>query len=114
MIKTKFIEAEYGFGDYQEIDVLINDFIQQNELIDVIDIKFQSNIAAVADSGASGTYYHTSALIIYKPLPKKQQPSTNSKGIGYLIKCAQCGELSMIKTKDANQSVCYKCKGEQE
>lgn len=30
-----------------------------------------------------------------------------------MIKCAQCGELSTIKIKDANQSVCYKCKGEQ-
>lgn len=72
MIKTKFIEVEYGFGNYQEIDVLINDFIQQNELIDVIDIKFQSNIAAVADSGVSGTYYHTSALIIYRE-PEKSR-----------------------------------------
>ena len=42
MIKTKFIEVEYGFSNYQEIDVLINDFIQQNELIDIIDIKLQN------------------------------------------------------------------------
>lgn len=72
MIKTKFIEVEYGFSNYQEIDVLINDFIQQNELIDVIDIKFQSNIAAVADSGVSGTYYNTSALIIYREHEKSR------------------------------------------
>lgn len=66
MIRTKHIEVEYGFTNYQEIDDLINGFIDENPQIEIIDIKFQSNISAVADSGVSATYYHTSALIIYK------------------------------------------------
>ena len=112
MIKTVFLSCDYP-GD-KEIDDQINSWFTENPDIKLIDIKFQSNVSAVADSGVSGTYYHTSALIIYKPIPKKQQPSTNSKGMGFLIKCDQCGELSTIKTKDANQSVCYKCKGEEQ
>lgn len=31
-----------------------------------IDIKYQSNVSAVVDSGVSGTYYNNSALIIYR------------------------------------------------
>ncbi len=110
-IRTVFLSCDYP---HQEpIDDQINAWFAENQDIKLIDIKFQSNVAAVADSGASGTYYHTSALFIYKTLDK-QQPSTNSKGIGFLIKCDQCGELSTIKTKDANQSVCYKRKGEEQ
>lgn len=33
---------------------------------ELIDIKFQSNVSAVADSGVSAEYWHTSALIIYR------------------------------------------------
>lgn len=66
MIRTKWLEVEYGFTNYQEIDALINGFIEENPQIEIIDIKYQSNISAVADSGVSATYYHTSALIIYK------------------------------------------------
>ena len=112
MIKTVFLSSDYPHDE--TIDNQINSWLAENPGIKLIDIKFQSNVSAVADSGVSAEYWHTSALIIYKPLPKKQQPSTNSKGTGYLIKCTQCGELSTIKTKDANQSVCHKCKGEQE
>lgn len=72
MIRTKHIEVEYGFTNYQEIDDLINRFIDENPQIEIIDIKFQSNISAVADSGVSATYYHTSALIIYKE-PEKSR-----------------------------------------
>ncbi len=68
MIRTKHIEVEYGFADYQEIDDLINGFLKENPDIELVDIKYQSNVSAVADSGVSATYYHTSALIIYKEL----------------------------------------------
>lgn len=68
MIKAKWLEVEYGFSNYQEIDDLINGFIKENPQIEIIDIKYQSNISAVADSGVSATYYHTSALIIYKEI----------------------------------------------
>ena len=76
MIRTKHLEVEYGFANYQEIgdlingflgiDDLINGFLKENPDIELIDIKYQSNVSAVADSGVSADYYHTSALIIYK------------------------------------------------
>lgn len=48
------------------LDDLINDFLKENPDIKLIDIKYQSNISAVADGGVSGTYYNNSALIIYR------------------------------------------------
>ena len=41
-------------------------WLAKNPDIELIDIKFQSNVSAVADSGVSAEYWHTSALIIYK------------------------------------------------
>ncbi|MGM9885378.1 sporulation protein Cse60 [Streptococcus hyointestinalis] len=113
MIKTKYIEVEYGYINPPQIDELINAFLEENQdtILNVLDIKYQSNISAVADSGVSAEYYHTSALIIYKAAPTKQPVA--HKGIGFLIKCDKCGELSTIETKDAGQNVCYKCKGGQ-
>lgn len=70
MIRTKWLEVEYRFTNYQEIDDLINGFIEDNPQIEIIDIKYQSNVSGVADSGVSATYYHTSALIIYKESTK--------------------------------------------
>lgn len=114
MIRTRYLEVEYGYINPLEIDDLINEFIEENQdtIAEIIDIKYQSNVSAVADSGVSAEYYHTSALIIYKVAPAKQ-PVAQSKGTGFLIKCDKCGELSTIETKDAVQNVCYKCKGEQ-
>ena len=66
MIKTKYLVTSQNFLDTEEIDDLINDFLEENPSIEVIDIKYQSNISAVADGGVSGTYYNNSALIIYK------------------------------------------------
>lgn len=63
MIRTKYLEVGYGS---LEIDDLINGFLKENPDIELIDIKYQSNVSAVADSGVSAKYYHTSALIIYK------------------------------------------------
>ena len=66
MIKTKYLVTSQNFLDPDEIDDLINDFLEENPSIEVIDIKYQSNISAVADGGVSGTYYNNSALIIYR------------------------------------------------
>ena len=66
MIRTKYLEVGYGFANYQEIGDLINGSLKENPDIELIDIKYQSNVSAVADSGVSAEYYHTSALIIYK------------------------------------------------
>lgn len=71
MIRTKYLEVGSGFANYQEIDDLINGFFKENPDIELIDIKYQSNVSAVADSGVSADYYHTSALIIYKENTKR-------------------------------------------
>ena len=71
-IKTKFLETNRHapFAKHLEIEIdiddLINGFLEENPDIEVIDIKFQSNVSAVADYGVSGTYYNDSALVIYK------------------------------------------------
>ena len=66
MIKAKYLVTSQDFFDPEEIDDLINDFFEENPSIEIIDIKYQSNVSAVADSGVSATYYNNSALIIYK------------------------------------------------
>ena len=70
MIKTKYLVTSQSFLDTKEIDDLINDFLEENPSIEVIDIKYQSNVSAVVDGGVSGTYYNNSALIIYKESTK--------------------------------------------
>lgn len=66
MIKTKYLVTSQDFYNPEEIDDLINGFLEENPNIEIIDIKYQSNISAVADSGVSATYFNNSALIIYK------------------------------------------------
>lgn len=66
MVKTKYLVTRQSFLDTEEIDDLINDFFEENPDIELIDIKYQSNVSAVADGGVSGTYYNNSALVIYK------------------------------------------------
>nr|DAX75322.1 MAG TPA: Sporulation protein Cse60 [Bacteriophage sp.] len=66
MIKTKYLVTSQSFDFVEKIDDLINDFLEENSSIEVIDIKYQSNISAVSDGGVSGIYYNNSALIIYK------------------------------------------------
>lgn len=66
MIKTKYLVTSQNFFDQEEIDGLINDFLEENPSIEIIDIKYQSNISAVAGSGINATYFNNSALIIYK------------------------------------------------
>ncbi|MDG4496813.1 sporulation protein Cse60 [Streptococcus suis] len=64
MIRTKFLF--YDHPHHESIDKQINDWFTKNPDIELIDIKFQSNVSAVADGGVSAEYWHTSALIIYK------------------------------------------------
>ena len=66
MVKTKYLVTSQSFLDTEEIDDLINDFLEENPSIELIDIKYQSNISAIADGGVSATYYNNSALIIYR------------------------------------------------
>mgnify|MGYP001772604615 FL=1 len=64
MIETVFLSCDYPRDE--AIDDQINSWLAKNPDIKLIDIKFQSNVSAVADSGVSAEYWHTSALIIYK------------------------------------------------
>ena len=64
MIKTVFLSSDYPSDE--AIDDQINSWLAENPDIKLIDIKFQSNVSAVADSGVSAEYWHSSALIIYK------------------------------------------------
>ena len=64
MIKTAFLSSDYPSDE--AIDNQINSWLAENPDIMLIDIKFQSNVSAVADSGVSAEYWHASALIIYK------------------------------------------------
>ena len=64
MIKTVFLSCDYPHDE--AIDDQINSWLAENPGIKLIDIKFQSNVSAVADSGVSAEYWHQSALIIYR------------------------------------------------
>ena len=110
MIKTVFLSSDYPSDE--TIDNQINSWLAENPDIELIDIKFQSNVSAVADSGVSAEYWHTSALIIYKVPSENNISSINSNGLGFIISCDKCGSLSIIKGKDVDQKVCYECKGE--
>lgn len=112
MIRTVFLSSDYPSDE--TIDDQINSWLAENPDIKLIDIKFQSNVSAVADSGVSAEYWHTSALIIYKIHSEKNINSIKSNGSGFIINCEKCGSLSIIRAKDVGQNVCYECKGEQE
>lgn len=75
MIKTVFLSSNYPHEE--TIDNQINNWLAENPGIELIDIKFQSNVSAVADSGVSAEYWHTSALIIYR------EPETSRLGIEF-------------------------------
>lgn len=77
MIKTVFLSCDYPREE--SIDNQINNWLAENPDIKLIDIKFQSNVSAVADSGASAEYWHTSALIIYKVPSENNIRSIKSK-----------------------------------
>ena len=66
MIRTKYLITRKSRFYIEEIDELINCFLEKNPSIELIDIKYQSNISAVSNGGVSDTYFYNSALIIYK------------------------------------------------
>lgn len=77
MIKTVFLSSDYPSDE--AIDNQINSWLAENSDIMLIDIKFQSNVSAVADSGVSAEYWHTSALIIYRVPSENNISSLKSK-----------------------------------
>lgn len=67
MIKTKYLVTEQDFfTNTKEIDELINHFIKNNPDIEIIDIKYQSNVAVAIYEHDFCRTYDISALIIYK------------------------------------------------
>ena len=63
-IRTKWLKTDRQpiIGIVLGIDDIINYFLEENPFLEVIDIKYQSNVYVVDDT----TYYNDSALIIYK------------------------------------------------
>lgn len=70
MIRTKYLREETDTLNHLGIDKLINNFLAKNPNIEIIDIKYQSNVAvAIYEHGFCRTY-DISALIIYKESTK--------------------------------------------
>ena len=70
MIKTKYLVTSQDFYNPEEIDDLINGFLEENPNIEIIDIKYQSNVALAIYEYDFRRTYDTSALIIYKESTK--------------------------------------------
>lgn len=68
MIRTKYLRERTNTLNYLRIDELINNFIAENYKIEIIDIKYQSNVALAIYGYDFRRAYDTSALIIYKEL----------------------------------------------
>lgn len=64
MIKTKYFYTD-NFN-HPSIDEQLNTWFNENTEIELIDIKYCSNVSAVADSGVSGTYDLVTALVVYR------------------------------------------------
>lgn len=63
-------DSEHIFSNHLEIDELINNFLAENPNIEIIDIKYQSNVALAIYEYDFRRTYDTSALIIYKESTK--------------------------------------------
>lgn len=68
MIRTKDLRENTSALSHLEIDELINNFLVENPNIEIIDIKYQSNVALALYEYDFRRTYDTSALIIYKEL----------------------------------------------
>ena len=66
MIRTKYLREETDTLNHLGIDKLINNFLAKNPNIEIIDIKYQSNVAVAIYEYDFRRTYDTSALIIYK------------------------------------------------
>lgn len=64
MIKTRYFHTDNM--NHPEIDAQLNRWFNENPNIDLIDIKYGSNVSAVADGGISATYELVTALVMYK------------------------------------------------
>lgn len=64
MILTRYFHTDNI--NHPEIDYQLNRWFHENPSIDLIDIKYGSNISAITDGMASGTYELVTALVVYK------------------------------------------------
>ena len=62
MILTRYFYTDNM--NHQEIDAQLNKWFHENPNIDLIDIKYGSNVSAVADGGISATYELVTALVV--------------------------------------------------
>lgn len=70
MIRTKYLRENASTFGHLEIDELINNFLAENPNIEIIDIKYQSNVALAIYEYDFRRTYDTSVLIIYKESTK--------------------------------------------
>ena len=103
MIKTVFLSSDYPSD--AAIDDQINSWLAENPDIMLIDIKFQSNVSAVADSGVSAEYWHSSALIIYK-VPSENNMRSIKRKDKKIIK----NQLFPFWKQLKNQQAVHSCK----
>lgn len=68
MIRTKYLRERTDVLNHLGIDELINNFLAENPNIEIVDIKYQSNVALAIYEYDFRRTYDTSALIIYKEL----------------------------------------------
>ena len=66
MIRTKYLREETDTLNHLGIDKLINNFLAKNPNIEIIDIKYQSNVAVAIYEHDFCRTHDISALIIYK------------------------------------------------
>ncbi|WP_277294051.1 hypothetical protein [Streptococcus hyointestinalis] len=103
-------KVKVRFNDGSSLDYTSKDEAEENKIRYSLD-----NNVPLAIVESNRTIMIVPQNIIFVDVTKvEKQQETDTKGMGFLIKCANCGELSTIRTQDANQSVCYKCKGEKQ
>ena len=66
MIRMKYLREETDTLNHLGIDKLINNFLAKNPNIEIIDIKYQSNVAVAIYEHSFCRTCDISALIIYK------------------------------------------------
>lgn len=64
MILTRYFYTDNM--NHPKIDAQLNKWFHENPDIDLIDIKYGSNVSAVADGCISATYELVTALVVYK------------------------------------------------
>ena len=103
-------KVKIRFNDGSSLDYTSKDKEEENK----IKYSLDNNVPlAIVESNRTVMIVPQNIILVDVSKVEKRQ-ETDTKGMGFLIKCANCGEFSTIRAEDANQSVCYKCKGEEE